>query len=195
MTDVLPPQSSVRVILAKHAQPVLDPSKPAREWQLGAAGLAQAHRLAAALRPFTPLRLVSSPELKAVRTSEVVAAALGVGMTIAEDLRELDRPVLPILSSADHEALNERLFIDFDQPVLGVESARAALARFDRAVADLVRAPDSRALVIVAHGTVIALLVSAHNAIDAFKFWKALKCSSFVVLDSSLRLSEVVEVM
>jgi broad specificity phosphatase PhoE len=189
------PDSSVRVILVKHAQPVVDYSRPAREWRLGAEGVAQAHRLAAALRSFSPLRLVSSPEPKAVRTSEVVASELAVGMTIVHGLREIDRPVLPILSTADHQAVNERLFTHFDEPVLGTESARAALDRFDRAVSELIRSDDRRTLVVVAHGTVISLFVAAHSAVDSFKFWKALKCSSFVVLDRSLRLIEVVEVM
>ena len=185
----------MRVVLVKHARPGLDPSRPAREWQLGAAGDAQAHRLAAALRPLSPVRLFSSPEPKAVRTSEVVATELRADLTIVEDLRELDRPRLPILSTADHQALNERVFLDFDEAVLGSESARAALERFDRAVSERLREPDGRVLVIVAHGTVISLMVSAHNAIDPFKFWKALKCASFVVLDRSLVLSEVVEVL
>ena len=183
------------VILVKHAQPILDPSKPAREWQLGPEGVSQAHRLAAALRAFSPLRVVSSPEPKAVQTAEVVAAELGCDVTILDDLREIDRPVLPILTAIDHAVLNERLFVDFDEPVLGIESARAALHRFDRVVRDLLPTDDRRTLVVVAHGTVISLLVSAHNPIDAFRFWRALKCSSFAVLDTSLMLREVVEVM
>lgn len=195
MNEVVPWSPADRVILAKHAQPVLDPSRPAREWQLGSDGVAQAHRLAAALRPFSPLRMASSPEPKAVRTSEVIAGELSIDVTIVDDLRELDRRVLPILPSAEHEALNERLFIEFDEAVLGTESARAALARFDRAVRDLLQTGDSRTLVIVSHGTVISLLVSAHNPIDPVKFWKALKCASFVVLDASLVLRELVEVM
>ena len=195
MNDGVPSSTADRVILVKHAQPVLDATRPAREWQLGAEGLAQAHRLAAALRPFLPLRVVSSPERKAVRTSEVIAGELAVALTIVDDLRELDRRVLPILPSEEHEALNERLFLEFDRAVLGTESARAALDRFDRAVRDLVKTRDARTLVIISHGTVISLLVSAHNAIDPLEFWKALKCSSFVVLDPSLVLREVVEVM
>ena len=140
-----------RLILVKHAQPTLDPSKAAREWRLGAEGVAQAHRLSAALRAFSPLRLVSSPEPKAIQTAEIVAAELGCDVTILEDLREIDRPVLPILAAIDHEALNERLFVDFDEPVLGIESARAALHRFDRAVRDQLRTPDERTLVIFSH--------------------------------------------
>ena len=194
MNEQVPPDGAGRVILVKHAQPIPDPSKPAREWQLGPEGVSQAHRLAAALRAFSPLRVVSSPEPKAVQTAGVVAAELGCDVTILDDLREIDRPVLPILTAIDHEALNERLFVDFDEPVLGIESARAARHRFDRAVRDLLPT-DDRTLVVVAHGTVISLLVSAHNPIDAFRFWRALKCSSFAVLDTSLMLSEVVEVM
>jgi broad specificity phosphatase PhoE len=187
--------SPARVILVKHALPVLDPSTPARNWQISAEGIAQAHRLAAALRPFAPLRLASSPEAKAVGTSEILATAFGVDIGIVDDLRELDRPVLPILATNEHEALNQRVFLECDQPVLGTESARAALDRFERAVRAQLAADDGCTPVVVSHGTVISLLVSAHNSIDAFTLWKTLKCPSFVRLDASFALDEIVEIL
>lgn len=182
------------IVLVKHAQPVLDGSRPAREWRLSPEGEEQARRLARELRRFAPFRLASSPEPKAARTAEIVATELGVSLALVDGLRELDRPALPIMSAEEHERLNARLFADFDAPVIGSESARDALDRFSRAVADLAAQDPASNLVAVAHGTVIALLVGARGGMDARLVWKRLQCPSFVVLDTpSLALREIVD--
>ena len=53
------------LILVKHALPVIDASKPAKEWQLSAEGELQTEVLAERLRTFAPLRMIASPEPKA----------------------------------------------------------------------------------------------------------------------------------
>ena len=188
------PDSQPVVILVKHAQPVLDSSLPPREWRLARDGERQAHRLADALRQYLPFRMFSSPELKARQTSEIVAAELGVAMTTVEDLRELDRPPLPILSESDHRALNARVFAEPDVPVIGAESAASALQRFERALGKEID-PAATNLVVIAHGTVISLFVaSVDPSVEAFVLWKRLRCPSFVVLDGgSLALREIVD--
>ena len=184
----------MRIVLVKHAQPVLDGSRPARDWELGAEGEQQAVRLAGALERFAPFRLVSSPEPKAARTAALVAGQLGIVMDTIGDLRELDRPVLPILPAAEHQRLNARVFAARDEAVLGAESASAALARFTAAIrTEMVRASGQN-LVAMSHGTVISLLVGACNPVDAFEVWQRLQCPSFVVLDGpSLALIDVVD--
>src|SRR5438445_7540902 len=122
------------LVLVKHALPVLDPTRPAREWRLGAEGELQSKRLASRLRAFAPLRLVTSPEPKASTTGEMVAAELGLHVSPVEGLREFDRPVLPLRSKAEHERENAAIFADLNRPVLGVESGRDALDRFSAAV-------------------------------------------------------------
>jgi broad specificity phosphatase PhoE len=185
-----------QVILVKHALPVLDDTVPAREWRLGAEGEAQAGLLAQRLREKAPFRLVSSPEPKAARTAEILSAALGLSSAVREGLEEFDRPVLPLLSKPEHAALNAAIFAEPSRRVLGRESGAEALARFSRALAAAVAdAPPALPLVAVTHGTVIALLVAAHNSgVDGFDLWKRLTCPSFVVLGwPRLELVEVVE--
>ena len=181
-------------VLVKHAFPVLDPSRPPLEWRLGPEGEAQAGRLAAALERFAPFRLIASTEPKAVRTAEIVAGIHGLPMATVVGLREIDRPRLPIMSRQAHAELNRGLFTRFESPVVGNESAREARDRFTAAVAEQLRAGSAENLVVVAHGTVIALLVAAYNPVDAFDLWTRLQCPSFVVLDrGTLALVETVE--
>ena len=189
------PSTAPLLVLVKHAQPVLDAACPPREWDLAAEGEEQAERLADALRQYLPFQIVSSPELKARRTSDIVAATLGITAMTAEDLRELDRPVLPILSHDGHEALNARVFQEFHRPVIGRESAAAALQRFQLAVRRQLGPPFEHNVVVIAHGTVISLFVAAVNpSIDAFALWRRLRCPSYVILDQvSLAFRDIVE--
>lgn len=185
--------SQRQIVLVKHALPVLDPARPAREWQLGAEGEARARSLALALQRFAPFRLVSSTEPKAMRTAEIVADAFGVELTGVDGLQEIDRPVLPIMPRDEHERFNARLFEQFDAPVIGAESARTALERFSAALGDVVASDPTSKVVVVTHGTVIALFAAAHNPLDAFHLWQRLDCSMFVVLAlPSFQLLELV---
>ena len=182
------------MVLVKHAQPVLDGTKPAREWGLTAKGEEQAKRLGAALRPFIPCHLVSSPEPKALRTCEIVADELDASMRVVEGLREIDRPVLPIMPASEHEQLNARIFTEFEHRVMGRESAQEARQRFGDAVTTEALRTEANDLIVVAHGTVISLFVSEHNDVDSFGLWRRLQCPSFVVLEnSSFRLLDVVD--
>jgi len=186
--------ASRQLVLVKHAVPVLDASRPAREWQLGAEGEGQARALAMALRRFLPFRLATSTEPKATRTAEIVAGELGIERTVIEGLREIDRPALPIMPRDEHERFNARLFQQFDDPVIGAESARAALDRFAWAIRDVVAQDSVQNIVVVTHGTVIALFAASHNPVDAFQLWQRLQCSACVVLGlPSFQLVEIVD--
>ena len=183
---------STALVLVKHARPVLDPSKPAKEWRLAAEGELQSKRLASRLRAFAPLRLVASPEPKASRTGQLVAAELGLQVSSVEGLRELDRPVLSLMSKAEYERKNAAIFADLDRRILGAESGRNALDRFSAAVGAELAWTEAQSLVVITHGTVISLIVGAHNEIDAFELWRKLACPSFVVLEvPSFSLREV----
>jgi len=175
--------SATLLVLVKHALPVLDATKPAKEWQLSAEGELQSRRLAGRLRAFVPLRLVASPEPKALRTAELVGAELGVRVSPIDGLREFDRPILPHLSKPDYERANAQIFLDPSRRVLGNESGQEALDRFSTAIETALAGTDAQTLVAITHGTVIALFAADHNGVDAFDLWKRLECTSFVVLE------------
>ena len=181
------------LVLVKHALPVFEMSWPPREWQLSAEGALQSKQLAGRLRAFVPLRLVTSTEPKASSTGQVIAAELGLQVSAVDGVQEFDRPASPWRSKADRERENAAIFDDPAQRVLGAESGRDALDRFSAAIrAELDRTAE-QSLVVITHGTVIALFVAAHNPVNAFELWRDLDCASFVVLDGrSFSLREVV---
>jgi broad specificity phosphatase PhoE len=76
-----------------------------------------------------------------------------------------------------------QFFAEPETVVYGTESADAAHARFERAVRDVLAGHPSGPVIVVAHGTVISLLVARANGIDPFPFWAELDLPSFVVVD------------
>ena len=170
-------------MLVKHALPVLEAAVAPKHWRLGAEGEAQSRELAAALMPFLPCHLVASPEPKARKTAEIVARELRIPLRTVLGLEEFDRPAMPILSAEEHERVYAAIFRDPQTPVLGVESAAMALSRFSSAIDQALHAtPADHNLVVIAHGTVIALYVAQHTGEDAFEIWKTLRCGGFRTL-------------
>jgi broad specificity phosphatase PhoE len=179
------------LVLVKHGSPVLDPAAPAREWVLSGHGETEALHVAEQLRAYHPLDLVSSPEPKARRTAELIATVLRTRSRVVDDLREIDRRVLPIMEPEWHREMNRPIFSEPDRAVLGSESANTALLRYQAAIHAEIDGCESPHLVVVSHGTVMALLVARHNAVDAFRFWADLQCGSAVTL--TLPLLRLVE--
>lgn len=170
------------LVLVKHGFPILDPATPAREWSLSPRGETQALLLAEELRPYEPFQLVSSSEPKARGTAELVASVLRTPNRVVDDLREIDRPALPIMEPTAHRALNRPIFSERNRAVLGFESADAAMDRFQAAIQGETDRCIPANLVAICHGTVIALFVAQHNPVDGFRFWSGFECGKYVAL-------------
>lgn len=171
-----------RLVLVKHAAPAIDPGLPAHRWPLSRKGEARCVPLAERLAAFRPVVLATSPEPKARRTADVVAARLGLAAAIVEGLREHDRSEVPYLGDGEFEAMVARFFAHPTDLVFGRETAEFALSRFSAAVDGVLDRHPSGTMVIVAHGTVIALFVAARVGAEAFPLWRRLGLPSFVVL-------------
>jgi broad specificity phosphatase PhoE len=76
------------------------------------------------------------------------------------------------------------ILVKHAQPVLGRESAEAALTRFSAAIERVIAPiPHGHSLVVIAHGTVIALFVARQTGRDAFELWKRLECAEWFELE------------
>jgi broad specificity phosphatase PhoE len=181
---VATPPDIPRLILVKHALPVVDPTRPAREWTLSREGEAACGPLADLLRPYAPTSVTASPEPKATETGRRLAEALEVSFDVLAGLHEHDRSDLGFLPWSEVEAGIERLFAESGSRVFGKETADEAHERFAAAVASVL-ARDAARPVIVAHGTVISLYVARAAGIDAFELWQGLGTPAFVALSST----------
>jgi broad specificity phosphatase PhoE len=188
------------LILVKHARPVVDPVVPSAEWRLGDAGREGARALAPHLKAFEPIAVVSSVEPKAWETAAIVAQRLGVPCAAVEGLHEHERRGAGFAGTHDEfRAKVKALFERPDELVFGDETARQAQVRFTAAVegalaqwAPFAEGDAQRSLVVVAHGTVISLVVAAWCGVAPFPLWDQLGLPSYVVVSMpDRRLVEV----
>jgi 2,3-bisphosphoglycerate-dependent phosphoglycerate mutase len=128
-----------------------------------------AGRLADELGRTETVRIVSSPYARAVGSVRPLAARLGVTVETDDRLRER------VLGAAHLPDWLERLresFEDADLCLEGGESSRQAAARGLAALVDA-RARGG-AVVVVTHGTLLALLLRELDGRDGFEAWQGL---------------------
>jgi broad specificity phosphatase PhoE len=173
--------------------PQVDFETPAHQWRLSPEGVAGAGALAERLAArYAPTKIVASLEQKATQTGSIVAERLRLPFATAEGLHEHDRRAAGFLSSNVFAARMRELFARPDAIVFGNESGSAALARFAKAV-DQVVSEETGDVVIVSHGTVISLFVGSRAHVDASELWAVLGLPSYVSLElPNHRIIEVV---
>jgi broad specificity phosphatase PhoE len=182
-----------RLILVKHAMPIIDPALSAANWALSPEGRVQSLRLAERLRTYCPEAVVSSQEPKARETAEILAQHLDLSLSVVHDLHEHDRRGVPLLGKLEFQMAVSEFFANPRTLVFGRETADEAYARFRVALSAAASKSQSQTLVIVAHGTVISLFVSRETGVEPYTLWQRLGLPSFVVISwPRVELLEVV---
>lgn len=171
------------------------PELPARQWPLCDEGLRQSERLAQWFKAHLPTQVVSSLEPKARETGKVLASRLKLPFSPAPNLHEHQRgnePYFPNVSQ--FEARVRDFFAAPSRLILGEETADQAHSRFSQAVSKVMNEYLIDDVALVAHGTVITLLVSRANGLSPFPLWKALGFCGVVEVEwPSLKMVQVVE--
>ena len=174
--------------------PQVDVETPAHEWQLRPEGAAAASVVATRLvtADYRPTKIVASLEPKATQTGSIIAERLRLPFAAVEGLHEHDRRASGFLSTEVFAARMRDLFAHPDATVFGNESASAALARFAKAV-DQIVSEETGDVVVVSHGTVMSLFVASRARVDASKLWATLGLPSYISLElPSHRIVEIV---
>lgn len=171
-----------RLVLVKHSLPEVHAAADSADWVLSAEGVRRCEALAEALGGYMPAEMYCSAEPKAERTARLVGARLGIRPTVAPGLHEHDRRGTPLVGQEAFEHTVAQFFARPQEVVYGNESAHAALARFGGALDGILAHQPMGNLIVVAHGTVIALYVERHTGLAALDLWQRLQCPSFVVL-------------
>jgi len=181
-----------RLLLVKHAKPLVDPAKSSELWKLSDEGRQQAKTLAMHLRSHGLALVVSSEEPKAMETAQILADALEIPHESAADLHEHDRRNVPHMRSGEFISHVELFFRRPTELLLGKETAQQALARFEQAIQSVSSKHADQNIAIVSHGTVIALFVEKHSDRNGFHVWREMSLPSFAVFDwPTIQLLEI----
>ncbi len=182
-----------KIILVKHASPWVQPGVPSDRWPLSPAGKEAAAALAPKLKSFAPAGIISSTEPKAVQTAEIIGRELGLTPASREGLHEHERRTVPHLRTAEFLSRMALVFKRKDEVLLGEESASTALNRFRAALDEVCRAYPEGNLIVVAHGTVIALFLESVSDQDGYRIWREMGLPSYAVVeDSGWRIDQIV---
>jgi broad specificity phosphatase PhoE len=182
-----------QVILVKHASPMVVPGKSSDQWPLSSAGKEAAGRLVDKLTGYGATAVVSSTEPKAAETARIVAEGLDLPAETYAGLHEHERRTVPHLKTSDFLSLMAQVFRRKEEVVLGEESAAAALTRFRKALEGVCARHAEGNLIIVAHGTVIALFLEVIGGVEGYKVWREMGLPSYAVVETpEWRVMEIV---
>jgi 2,3-bisphosphoglycerate-dependent phosphoglycerate mutase len=171
-----------RLLLIRHAAPLILQDAPAREWPLSGEGRLACEEFAGQLASYQVTAILSSSETKARETAAILAARLGLTAGVDADLNEHRRENVPFLGRPDFEASIRRLFAEPGTLVFGQETATQAYTRFAGAVARALAAHPDGDVALVTHGTVMTLYAERHAGVEPFAFWLALTMPDLVAL-------------
>ncbi|OBG36799.1 phosphoglycerate kinase [Mycobacterium alsense] len=151
----------MQVLLVRHALPLRSQHGEGSDPELSEEGRAQVERLPEALARFPIVRVVSSPQRRAVQTAEPVAAARRLRVDIDERFAEYDRDLPVYIPVEQIKAERPQEWARMAQGHLpSAVDEGAFLARVRAAVDDLVAAADPEDTVAVfSHGGVINVLL------------------------------------
>ena len=151
----------MQVLLVRHALPLRSEHGQGSDPDLSDEGKAQVARLPAALARFPISRVLSSPQRRAIRTAEPVAAARELPVEVDERFAEYDRDLPVYIPIEQIREENPQEWARLAQGHLpGAVDEDAFRARVLAAVDDLVAAADPEDTVAVfSHGGVINLLL------------------------------------
>lgn len=154
-----------QLILVRHGETLHNVAGIAQGWNdsaLSDRGNEQVSRLAERLRRYNPDALFSSPLGRALSTANAIKDALGLEITILEDLREMNyggwenRSFLDI--RREEQAVFEKWIGDPDAPSPEGESHNHVRARMEKAFEAVAAAERP---VLVTHGTAIRIGTTA----------------------------------
>jgi broad specificity phosphatase PhoE len=164
-----------RLLLVRHTGVTLVEGIAPAEWPASPEGLDAAERLAAAPLFEAVAAIASSPERKALATAEPIAQRLGLEIAVEPDLREVERPSGPIVTS-EEVARRVAAYLD-DGGFEGWEPPGAARERVTACIERL-RAEAGGPLVVVSHGLLLTLFRG-----DSFALWRKIPLPAVAIAD------------
>ncbi len=171
------------LLLIKHAMPVIQPHLPASIWTLSDNGRQRARLLGVDLKEYHLEKIYSSDELKAQATAEEIASVLKIPSKIVAGLHEHERGADDWMNSKHIFIASIKYMLEHpDVLSFGRETADETLQRFESAVAKLCANNQGSDVAVVAHGTVISLLVSKWTGLPPFPIWRCLELPDTVLL-------------
>lgn len=171
-----------RIVYVSHPQVTIDPETPVHTWSLSDLGRDRVRSMLnhAWLRVIR--RVVSSDEVKAIQTAEMVAAELGLDIEVRNGLGEMDRSSTGFLPPTEFERLADAFFARPHESACGWERAVDAQRRVVAGLADLLRSDLDVA--VIGHGGVGTLWYCHLADLQISRRWDQKVQGNFFTVDA-----------
>lgn len=182
------------IYFLRHAETKVDPSKPAREWNLTRAGVKETKDLAVS-DTFDKIDcIVHSSEKKAIRTAKILAKEMGVQIYELPELDELKREHKELLSVEDYRYRVRQTLIDWQQNVPAWESARSALQRMLDGIRRINIMFYDNNVIAVSHGIAMSILFAHLKGLEsiAYERWTQLSFLSWGLIRENRVLIDLI---
>ncbi len=163
------------LVLVRHAASRPQADVPASKWRLREGTGESIRTLASRLQPLELDLVVASIEPKAVATGRGLARHLELPFASAPRLHEHERGNLPLLDEDAWQGTVRRFFRHPDVLVFGRETATEARERFRDGLQTAIERNRGARPAVVAHGTVMSLLVAGPSGLDPYELWRNLR--------------------
>ena len=153
------------LIFVTHPEVIVDPHLDVRRWRLIAAGLDRMRVFANEPLVSKVTSVWSSTEAKAIEAAGILAARLGLGVNVDEDLGENDRSATGFLPPDEFENVADAFFAEPEKSILGWERAIDVQRRGENAVERILAQHGRGDIAMVAHGAIGTLLLCRYMKI------------------------------
>lgn len=177
-----------KLVLVRHALPVIVQDRPPEEWSLHDDAAADVECLAGELRRQGIDGIVTSPEPKAIGTAHLIATKLDIPVTEDDALREQGGGSVPWLEGEAFGRTVAEHFARPDEAVFGTETSNAAADRFAIGVDRACRQYTLPA--IVTHGRVMCAWLRRAVGRDPMEIWPHLRLPDALLVDQEKGTAE-----
>jgi broad specificity phosphatase PhoE len=181
------------LLLIRHSLPDIKPEIPASEWMLSPVGRERCNSLTGLLKSYTPMKVVTSTEMKAFQTGAILAKSLDMPVSTFENLHEHKRDPNDYEDQVGFEQCMSEFFSHPNELIFGNETAQQALERFSGALESVMSLYPDGNIAVVTHGTVLALWSARLTGEEPYSFWKKLGMPALLVFSRpELKLLELI---
>jgi broad specificity phosphatase PhoE len=147
-----------RALFITHPEVQIDPHRPVPRWHLSPRGIERMRILAGSTEVQDVSAIWSSRETKAIEAAGILAASLGLGVSVDPGFNEIDRSATGYLPAAEHEELADAFFAKPAESVRGWERAVDVQERGLAAFNAVLASEAAGDVAVVAHGGIGTLL-------------------------------------
>jgi len=169
--------------LLRHAETIKDPDTHPKDWLLTSDSLDKIHEYITEGKLNSITKIVSSTEAKAVATGKPIAEYLNLPIEEMEEFVEVKREK-KFLTDEEFLIQKQKELEARSERVNGVESGDEAVTRFKLGMQKLEEKYSGENILIISHGTIMALFLADHknDFENIFERWEKIKFCEIIGL-------------